>query len=127
MAGKPENNRADEISAIACKRGFFFPTADIYGGKSGFFTYGHLGKLMKIKWENLWRNFFLKEENYYEIQGNNILPEKVFIASGHIENFNDPLAECKNCHFRFKADQLLEDSKPYTDGMSLGEMNSLIG
>ncbi|MFH0831882.1 MAG: glycine--tRNA ligase [archaeon] len=118
--------RADEISAIANKRGFFLPTADIYGGKAGFFTYGHLGKLMKLKWENLWRSSFLDEDNYYEIQGNNILPEKVFIASGHAENFNDPMCECRKCHFRFRADQLLEDMDLYAEGMPIEKMTEAI-
>ncbi len=121
-----KNSKTEEITAIASKRGFFFPTADIYGGKSGFFTYGHLGKLMKNKFENLWRESFLDEENYYEIQSNNILPEKVFIASGHVENFNDPMTECKECKFRFRADQFLEDLKLYIEGISLEEMTGII-
>ena len=76
--------RAAEITSIAEKRGFFFQTAEIYGGKAGFFTYGHLGKRIKNKFENLWRSFFLSEDDFYEIQSNNILPREVFMASGHV-------------------------------------------
>ncbi len=123
---KKLKGNVEEITAIASKRGFFFPTAEIYGGKAGFFTYGHLGKLLKLRWENLWRVFFLDEENFYEIQSNNILPEKTFIASGHLENFNDPMTECNKCHFRFRADQFLEDLKLYIEGMSLQEMTGII-
>ena len=90
-------SKSDEITAIASKRGFFYQTAEIYGGKAGFFTYGHLGKLIKNNFEDSWRNYFLKlDDNFYEIQGNNILPEQVFQASGHLQNFNDPLVECKS-------------------------------
>jgi len=103
--------KVDEIIRISSNRGFFFQTANIYGGKAGFFTYGHLGKALKSNWEGLWREHFLSlNENFYEIQSNSILPESVFKASGHIENFNDPMTECKKCHFRFRADQFLEDS-----------------
>ena len=103
--------KIDEITSIASKRGFFFQTANIYGGKAGFFTYGHLGKALKANWEEMWRkNIVALDENFYEIQSNNILPEAVFIASGHIENFNDPMTECRKCHFRFRADQFLEDN-----------------
>ena len=91
---REQENKVENITAIASKRGFFFQTADIYGGKAGFFTYGHLGKLIKNKFENLWRSYFLKlNDNFYEIQSNNILPSDVFIASGHIEHFNDPMTE----------------------------------
>ncbi len=104
------NNKSDKILDIATKRGFFYPTAEIYGAKAGFWTYGHLGTLMKRKFENLWRNYFLNlNDNYFEIEGSYILPENVFEASGHLKNFNDPLTQCKKCNFRFRADQLIED------------------
>jgi len=119
-------SKIDNILSIALKRGFFFPTAEIYGGKAGFFTYGHLGKLMKNKFENLWRSYFLRDENFYEIQSNNILPNDVFKASGHIENFNDPFTNCKSCHFIFRADQLLEDSGIDVHDLSIEEMTEEI-
>lgn len=121
---QPEE-KLNEITAIAGKRGFFFQTANIYGGKAGFFTYGHLGKLLKMNWENLWReNILSLNDNFYEIQGNNILPEPVFRASGHIENFNDPMTECKKCHFRFRADNFLEDNKvENAESLSIEQMN----
>jgi glycyl-tRNA synthetase len=121
---KPEQ-KLNEITAIASKRGFFFQTANIYGGKAGFFTYGHFGKLLKLNWEALWRqNILSLNDNFYEIQGNNILPEPVFRASGHIENFNDPMTECKKCHFRFRADNFLEDNNiENASSLSIDKMN----
>lgn len=127
MAGN-KVSRVDEITSIASKRGIFFPTAEIYGGKAGFFTYGHIGKLLKNRWESLWRNYFLSlGDNFYEIQSNSILPEEVFIASGHIEHFNDPMSECRKCHSRYRLDQLLEDKKIEAGGLSLEEMNKKLG
>jgi len=117
--------KLDKITTIAMKRGFFWPTAEIYGGKAGFYSYGHLGKALKQKFEHLWRLHFL-EENCYEIEGSCILPEPVFIASGHLENFNDPLIECKTCHFRFRADQFLEDNNIKTENMSIDDMTKII-
>ena len=119
-------DKLKEVTTIAERRGFFFPTAEIYGGKAGFYTYGHLGKLMKNKFENLWRDYFL-EDDFYEIEGNAILPEQVFRASGHLENFNDPLTECQKCKFRFRADQLIEDAlKIDAEGLKIDEINKLI-
>ena len=104
-----EKSKHEKIMDIASKRGFFYPSAEIYGSKSGFWTYGSLGTKIKHKWENLWRKYFLSlDSNFYEIDDVNILPKKVFESSGHLKNFNDPLTECEKCHFRFKADQLIE-------------------
>ncbi len=104
------STKHDNLINIATKRGFFFPTAEYYGAKAGFWTYGHLGTIVKSKWQNLWREHFLSlNDNYYEIEGSYILPKEVFIASGHLKNFNDLLTECKKCHFKFKADHLIED------------------
>ncbi len=120
--------KLNKITAIALKRGFFWPTAEIYGGKAGFYSYGHLGKAMKNKFENLWRAYFIKKyENYYEIGSSSILPEQVFIASGHLEHFNDPLIECKTCHFRFRADQFIEDKLNIkAEELTTEEMTNLI-
>jgi len=128
VKSKAITNKLDEITNISARRGFFFQTANIYGGKAGFFTYGHLGKTLKLNWEELWRKNIVKlGENFYEIQSNNILPEEVFKASGHIENFNDPMAECKKCHFRFRADQFLEDKGiENAEALTIEEMNSEI-
>ncbi|MEK6907025.1 MAG: glycine--tRNA ligase [Nanoarchaeota archaeon] len=105
----PES-KSDKIMNIATKRGFFFPSGEIYSAKAGFWTYGHLGTLLKHKFENLWRDYFLSlNENYYEIEDVNILSKEVFKSSGHLEHFSDPLTECKKCHFRFRADELIED------------------
>src|SRR3989338_7731339 len=106
-----EKSRSERIMDIATKRGFIYPSAEIYGGKAGFWTYGSLGTKIKHKWENLWRSFFLSlDNNFYEIDDCNIMPKKVFESSGHLKNFNDPLTECEKCHFRFRADQLIEDA-----------------
>lgn len=119
------------LNAISLKRGFYAISAEIYKGKAelgGLYSYGHLGKAMKLKFENLWRNFFLKiHDNFYEIEGTTILPKQVFEASGHLKNFNDPLVQCKNCGFRFRADHFIEDELGITlEVPSLEEMTRII-
>ena len=120
--------KAETITDIATKRGFFYPTAEIYGAKAGFWTYGHLGTIMKKKWEDLWRCSFLGLDPYYfEIEGNSILPEKVFKSSGHLSHFNDPLTQCKKCQFRFRADELVEDTLNINaEGLTDKALNKLI-
>ena len=112
-------SKQDNILNIASKRGFFYPSAEIYGATAGFWTYGHLGTRVKHNWENLWKKAFLGlSPFYFEIDDSNIMPRKVFESSGHLKNFNDPLAECSKCHFRFRADQLIEDAlKANVDGL----------
>ena len=102
--------KVDEIMDVAVRRGFIFPAAEIYGGVSGFYEYGHLGFLLKKNWEDAWRRHFLGlNPNFHEISTSNIMPKGVFEGSGHLENFNDPLTSCKKCNQRFRADDLIEE------------------
>lgn len=122
------DSKTDKIMTIASKRGFFYPSAEIYGAKAGFWTYGHLGTRIKHGWEDMWREFFLGlDTNYFEIEDCNILPKQVFEGSGHLEHFNDPLTECSKCHFRFRADQLIEDAmKTNVGGVSAEDLTKII-
>ena len=120
--------KEDSLINIVTKRGFFFPTAEIYSGSAGFWTYGHLGKLMKNNFENLWREYFLNlGDNYHEIEGSNILPEKVFESSGHLKNFNDPLVICNDCKSRVRADLIIEEqTKKQVEGLDVEEISEII-
>jgi len=112
MVSTKNVSKSDEILSVASTRGFFFPTAGIYGGRAGFYTYGHLGKLLKSNWEFLWRKHFLSKDNFWEVQSNNILPEPVFKASGHLENFSECRVKCSKCNSEFRIDDIvLDDSK----------------
>ena len=120
--------KSDEIMDVALRRGFIFPSSEIYGGISGFYDYGHLGTLMRKKWENAWRRHYLGlNPNFFEIDATHIMPKNVFVGSGHLENFNDPLTECEKCHSRFRADHLVEEFlERSAEGMSSEEMSSLL-
>ena len=98
----------EELAAFCKRKGFVYPSGEIYGGLSGFYDYGHLGTLLKKNFENIWRNFFLGlNNNFFEIEASEIMPEKVFVASGHLKNFSDIAAKCGKGHIE-RADHLLE-------------------
>jgi glycyl-tRNA synthetase len=112
---------------VALRRGFFYPSAEIYGGCAGFYDFGPLGVLLKRKFENVWRDYFLGLDlNFVEIDTTHIMPEAVFEGSGHLKSFNDPLTECMSCHKRHKADLLLEEKEIEAEGLSAEEMSELI-
>lgn len=117
-----------KIEDVAKRRGFFWQSSEIYGGLSGFYDYAHLGTMIKRKWENTWRKFFLNlDKDFYEIDSTTIMPEGVFKASGHIDSFVDPIAKCKKCGNAERADHLLEEHlKENFEGKSTKEMEDLI-
>lgn len=99
-----------EVMAIAKKRGFLYPSYEIYSGIAGFYDYAPLGTAMKNNIENLFREFYLIKEGFAEISCPIITPEIVFKASGHIEKFEDIIVECKNCGEVYSGDHLLKDA-----------------
>ncbi len=118
--------KIEKIIAIAKRRGFIFPTAEIYGGFSGFYDYGPLGCRMKNKIEKSWRDFFL-DENVFEISTRTIMPEVVWEASGHLKSFVDPLTQCKSCKSMFRADNLIEEaSGEFVEGLEPERLTELI-
>ncbi len=95
---------------LALRRGLFFPAAEIYSNApAGFFDYGPEGVKIRRKIIDFWRKEFVEKEGFLEIHGAQILPELVFKASGHLDNFNDPIIQCKKCHAFFRADKILEE------------------
>lgn len=114
-----------ELTTFFKKKGFIYPSSEIYGGVAGLYDYGHLGTKLKRNFENLWRRYFLGlDENYYEIETANIMPEKVFQASGHLENFIDLLAKCSRCDFSERADHLVEkETGERAEGLSKEELD----
>ncbi|HUI38807.1 MAG TPA: glycine--tRNA ligase [Thermoplasmata archaeon] len=120
--------KSDAIFALLRRRGYFWPTAEIYGGAQGLYDYGPLGAALKRRIEEAWATWFLGlSEDYYLIEASEILPEAVVRASGHLENFTDPEVECAACHAAFRADTVLEKSRPEgVDGLSPEEIGRLV-
>jgi glycyl-tRNA synthetase len=107
-----ENKTPDKLTLInelARRRGFFWQSYEIYGGVSGFVTYGSLGAKLKQNIENKLRDLFVNKLGILEIESPIIAPGQVFEASGHVAHFKEPMVECTKCKKRFRADHMLRE------------------
>ena len=103
-----------------CKQyGFIFQGSEIYGGLANSWDYGPLGRELK---ENIkrawWKKFIQEEKNSYGLDAAIIMNPEVWVASGHVTSFTDPLIDCKGCKSRHRADKLIED---FTEGKETGD------
>jgi glycyl-tRNA synthetase len=107
----PDDVTMDKIVSLARRRGFVFPSSEIYGGMGSTFDYGHYGVLMKNNIRERWFEAMVRNrDDIVAIDSAIILHPKVWEASGHIAGFTDPLIDCRTCKLRFRADKL-EDSQ----------------
>jgi len=98
----------EQIIQLALERGFYFPSCEIYSdAQAGFWEYGPSGVGLKNKFIELWRREFVRRDRMLEIDGSQIMSQSVFIASGHLSSFVDPIATCKKCKSIFRADKLI--------------------
>ena len=111
----------DAIVNLAKRRGFVFPSAEIYGGIRSTYDYGPLGTLMlrnvKDAW---WRTMVQERDDVVPIDAAILTNPKVWEASGHLATFTDPLVDCRNCHERWRADQI-DDTCPNCGSKDLTE------
>jgi glycyl-tRNA synthetase len=107
---RPDEVTMDEIVALCKRRGFVFPTSEIYGGLGSTYDYGHYGVLLRNNVKGEWWRAMLQERDDIVALDSAILQHpRTWEASGHLEGFTDPLVECRTCKQRFRADKL-EDS-----------------
>ncbi|MFA6397556.1 MAG: glycine--tRNA ligase, partial [Candidatus Paceibacterota bacterium] len=114
MAKKEENKNdlMNKIVSLCKRRGFIYPGSEIYGGLAGTFDYGPLGTLLKNNIRDSWINYFVKSrDNMYLIDTPILMHPRVWEASGHVENFVDPIVECDKCKKRFREDQIEDKEK----------------
>ena len=122
-------NVFEAVMDLAARRGFFWPACSYVYPEypAGLWVYGPYGLEIKRKIINLWRKLLVNANNAYEIETPSIMPISVFVASGHMEHFNDRLVECKKCHSIFRADHLIEEKLGlYVEGKSAEEMTEII-
>jgi glycyl-tRNA synthetase len=97
----------DKIVSLARRRGFVFPSSEIYGGLGSAYDYGHYGVLAKNNVKARWFEAMIQErEDIVALDSAIILNPRVWEASGHVAGFTDPLVDCRTCKLRFRADQL---------------------
>ncbi|HET8894120.1 MAG TPA: glycine--tRNA ligase [Gaiellaceae bacterium] len=100
----------DQIVSLCRRRGFVFPSSEIYGGLGSTYDYGHYGVLMKNNIRSQWLRAMVQErDDIVALDSAVILNPAVWEASGHVAGFSDPLVDCRTCKLRFRADRL-EDS-----------------
>jgi glycyl-tRNA synthetase len=119
----------EEIMKLALERGFYFPSCEIYAdAPAGFWEYGPQGVNMKNKFIDLWRRELVRRDGMMEIDGSQIMSKSVFIASGHINNFTDPIVKCSKCKSIFRADRYITEKigEDIHEGMTNEEMDVII-
>ncbi len=119
----------NNIVALCKRRGFVYPSSDIYGGLANTWDFGHYGTLLKNNLRDFWwKRFVLDRTDMVGIDASIFLSPKVWEASGHVAGFTDALIDCKNCKNRTRADHLIEDVIPgkKVEGLSVEELSMII-
>ena len=107
----------DKILSISKRRGFVFQSSEIYGGLGSTWDYGPLGVELKrhVK-ESWWRSVVLERDDMVGLDAAILMHPQVWAASGHVENFSDPMAECSDCNRRFRTDDMDSENCPVCGG-----------
>lgn len=119
----------EEIVALAKRRGFVYPSSSIYGGMANTWDLGHYGTLLRNNIRDFWwKRFVTSRDDMVGLDAGIFLSPKAWEASGHVANFTDALIDCKNCHYRTRADHLIQDKLKdiNVEGLPVEELTRLI-
>jgi glycyl-tRNA synthetase len=119
----------DQIMQLALERGFYFPSCEVYvDAQAGFWEYGPSGVSLKNKFVELWRRELVRRDRMMEIDGSQIMSQSVFMASGHLSSFADPIIRCQKCKSIFRADKLITEitSMVVPESADLSEFDKII-
>jgi glycyl-tRNA synthetase len=106
---RAQDDLKEKVMELAKRRGFLWPSYEIYGGVAGMWDYGPLGGTLKRRVEDIWREIFVIGEGFHEIETPIIGIEDVFVASGHVSSFVDLIVECLQCKTFYRADHIVID------------------
>ena len=110
----------DQLVSLCKRRGFIFPGSEIYGGLANTWDYGPLGVELKNRVKREWWEAFVhKRPDMVGLDASILMNPQVWVASGHVSNFNDPMVDCKNCKSRFRGDKLVEEKLGVEEAVSL--------
>ncbi|MGO8836126.1 MAG: glycine--tRNA ligase [Limisphaerales bacterium] len=122
MAEPKENALMEKIVSLCKRRGFIYPSSEIYGGINGFWDYGPLGAELKRNVKELWWNTMTRQrDDVVGLEATIIMSPKIWKASGHVDTFSDPMIDCKTCKGRFRADQTGEIPCPQKPSKMVSE------
>jgi glycyl-tRNA synthetase len=119
----------DKTLEFASRKSLFYPAAEIYpNSPSGFWDFGPIGQAIRRKIIDFWRHEFVLKEGMLEITGSQILPESVFIGSGHLKSFADPIVQCLKCKKYERADKLISEKigKNVPESLPIDKLDKLI-
>src|SRR4030042_1933371 len=112
-----DNQKMEKIISLCKRRGCVFPSSEIYGGFASVYDFGPYGVELKNNIKRAWwKSMVQAREDIIGLDSGIFMHPKVWEASGHIKGFSDPLVECKNCHQRWRADDLAEKKCPACGG-----------
>ena len=98
-----DESKIQKVVNLCVRRGFIFPSAEIYGSFGGFFDYGPVGVELKNNVrQSWWRRFVQQREDMLGLDGAVLTHPRIWKASGHVDAFNDPLVQCQKCRHRFR-------------------------
>jgi len=100
---------SNDLLALCKRRGFIWPSFELYGGVAGMFDYGPLGSNMRNNIVEVWRDIYRGREGFIEIDSETVNPREVFKASGHVDEFADLITYCGKCESPFRADHLVKE------------------
>jgi len=120
-----EQSTQEKIISLCKRRGFVFPSSEIYGGFSAVYDYGHYGTLLKnnIR-EAWWKHMVQYREDVLGLDSAIFMHPTTWKASGHVDSFDDPQVDCRACKSRFRADHILEEFGVNADKAPLEEINA---
>ncbi len=121
---KKEINSLEKMASFCKRRGFIFLSSEIYGGLSAVYDYGHYGTLLKNNIRDAWWKHMVQyRDDIYGLDSAIFMHPTTWVASGHVEGFDDPQVDCKDCKQRMRADHLLESFGIDADKASLDFIN----
>ena len=107
MSQQPNREHMERVVSLTKRRGFVYPSSEIYGGFQATYDYGPMGvelkRLIKADW---WQAMVRERDNVVGLDASILMSPRVWEASGHVDGFNDPMVDCKTCKGRFRADKL---------------------
>ncbi len=117
---------ASDVLSLCKRRGFLYPSYEIYGGVAGMYDYGPLGTAMRNNIVEIWRRLYTLGEGFVEIDSETVGPEIVFKASGHVDEFADKMVKCRSCEEAHRADHLVKELHPNPSILKDKELDDLI-
>ncbi len=105
---KNKSDVLEKIISLAKRKGFVYQSSEIYGGLNGCYDYGPLGSEMLRNLKDEWWKFMTYREDVEGLDASILMSPEVWVASGHVENFTDPMIDCKSCKARFRVDYLID-------------------